>query len=151
MWDLFSPHLCKIKTARQGAVSRQSQLYSGPQVAHVIFPSFYFQWHCESWLISTMSNRVPGNEANSSIVKGDFLGNNSKPYVSVSHPSWLTPKHWQSLLSFSLLFLSLTHTNTFHCTWHMQYLCWKGSWWGFLHFNWNKPSLVSIWGSTEVS
>lgn len=73
-----------------------------------------------------MSNPVPGNQANSSIVKGDLLGNNSKPYVPVSHPSRLTPKHWQSLLfSLSLPFLSLflTHTHALFSARHPRHVC----------------------------
>lgn len=96
-------HECRRTTDRR-TDSWQSWLYSGPQVVHVIFASFSIER-------TVMSNPAPGNQANSSIVKGDLLGNNSKPYVPVAHPSWLTPKHWHSLhLSFSL-----THTHNFKC------------------------------------
>ncbi len=91
--------------------SQLTVLTSGPQMACV----FVFILHSMAvWVMAYLSHvkPVPGNQANSSIVKGDLLGNNSKPYVPVPHPSWLTPKHWQSVLFSPSLTHALSNVGT---------------------------------------
>lgn len=74
------------------------------------FLSFFIQWILSE---PYTSSPAPGNQANSSVVKGDLLSNYSKPYVPANHPSWLTPKHFSSILFLCLFSLSDTHS--FQC------------------------------------